>query len=145
MPQSRQEKWDRRFLALAEHIAQWSKDPSTKAGSVIVDADNRVVSVGYNGLPRGIRDTPERLENREVKYKIIVHAERNAILIARRSVAGCTLYVWPFMPCATCASEVVQAGIVRVVAPPSDNPRWIDDFRLSQELFQEAGVSLLLL
>ncbi|MBI2669577.1 MAG: hypothetical protein HYX20_00290 [Candidatus Yanofskybacteria bacterium] len=61
------EKWDRRFLALAEFVAQWSKDPSTKTGAVIVDSNNRLVSVGYNGFPRGVNDSPERLENREIK------------------------------------------------------------------------------
>src|SRR3989344_975164 len=139
------EKGDRRFLALAEHVAQWSKDPSTKTGAVIVDSNNRIVSVGYNGLPRGVNDSPERLENREIKYKIIVHCERNALLFARGSVEGCRLYTWPFMSCATCAAMVIQAGIVEVVAPPSDNPRWKDDFDLAQTLFSEAGVRVKLL
>jgi dCMP deaminase len=144
-PTARQEKWDGRFLALAQHIAQWSKDPSTKTGAVIVDPDFRVVSVGYNGLPRGVADTPERLENREVKYKIIVHCERNALLFAHGPVKGCTLYTWPFMSCSVCASMVIQAGIRRAVAPSSDNPRWVEDFKLSRELFSEAGVELFLL
>ena len=139
------EKWDRRFLALAEFVAQWSKDPSTKTGAVIVDSNNRVVSIGYNGFPRGVNDSPERLENREIKYKIIVHCERNALLFARGSVEGCRLYTWPFMSCATCAAMVIQAGIVEVVAPPSDNPRWKDDFDLAQTLFGEAGVRVKLL
>lgn len=139
------EKWDRRFLALAEHIAQWSKDPSTKTGAVIVDSFNRIVSVGYNGFPRGVEDLPERLENREVKYKIIVHCERNALLFAHVSVESCRLYTWPFMSCATCAAMVIQAGIVEVIAPFSDNPRWKDDFELSQKLFSEAGVKVRLL
>lgn len=139
------EKWDKRFLALAEHIARWSKDPSTKTGAVIVDPDNRVVSVGYNGFPRGVNDSPERLENREMKYRIIVHCERNALLFAREPVAGYRLYTWPFMSCAPCAAMVIQAGIIEVVAPVSDNSRWIDDFSLAQTLFKEAGVSVRLL
>lgn len=139
------EKWDRRFLALAEHIAQWSKDPSTKTGAVIVDSFNRIVSVGYNGFPRGVEDTMERLENRETKYKIIVHCERNALLFAHTSVEGCRLYTWPFMSCATCAAMVIQAGITEVIAPVSDNPRWVDDFNLAQKLFGEAGVKVRLL
>src|SRR3989344_2191240 len=89
----RTEKWDRRFLALAEHVAQWSKDPSTKTGAVIVDPNNRVVSLGYNGFPRGVNDLPERLSNRELKYKIIVHCERNALLFARESVRGYRLVI----------------------------------------------------
>ena len=134
------EKWDKRFLALAEHIAQWSKDPSTKTGAVIVDPNNRVISIGYNGFPRGVIDSPERLEDREIKYKIIVHCERNALLFARESVAGCRLYTWPFMSCAPCAAMVIQAGIVEVVAPLSNNSRWVEDFTLAQTLFDEAGV-----
>ncbi len=139
------EKWDRRFLALAAHVAQWSKDPSTKTGAVIVDPNNRVVSLGYNGFPRGVNDLPERLENREIKYKLIVHCERNALLFAQGPVRGCRLYTWPFMSCAPCAAMVIQAGIIEVVAPVSDNPRWIDDFNLAQTLFNEAGTKVRLL
>lgn len=138
-------KWDRRFLQLAQFISTWSKDPSTKVGAVITDPKSRVVSVGYNGLPQGVEDTDERLNNRELKYKLIVHGERNALLFASRSVENCTLYTWPFMPCATCASMIIQSGISRVVAPYSDNPRWADDFRLTEQLFSEAGVELVLL
>lgn len=141
----RVEKWDRRFLELAQYISGWSKDPSTKVGAVITDAKNRVVSVGYNGLPMGVEDTDERLNNRDLKYKMIVHGERNAMLFAGRSIDGCTLYTWPFMPCSVCASMVIQTGISRVVAPFSDNPRWAEDFKLSEQLFSEAGVKLLLL
>lgn len=139
------EKWDRRFLELAEFVAKWSKDPSTKTGAIIVDPNNRIVSVGYNGFPRGVNDSPERLENREVKYKIVVHCERNALLFARGPVVGCRLYTWPFMSCAPCAAMVIQAGIVEVVAPVSDNPRWKDDFDLAQTLFSEGGVKVKLL
>lgn len=139
------EKWDRRFLALAKHVAQWSKDPSTKTGAVIVDPNNRVVSLGYNGFPKGVNDSSERLENREIKYKIIVHCERNALLFSKESVVGCRLYTWPFMSCAPCAAMVIQAGIIEVIAPVSDNSRWLEDFKLAQTLFNEAGVKVRLL
>lgn len=132
--------WDDWFLGLAQYISTASKDPSTKCGAVIVDQNRRVISVGYNGLARRVKDTEERLNNRDIKYKIIVHAERNAIIFAQRNLEGCTIYTWPFMPCATCAAMIIQAGIVRVVAPESDNPRWIEDFKLSREIFSEAGV-----
>ena len=72
-------KWDLRFLEMARNAASWSKDPSTKVGAIIVDDDKRVISVGYNGFPKGVRDD-ERLDDRQEKYKIIVHAERNALL-----------------------------------------------------------------
>ncbi|MDP1689094.1 MAG: deaminase [bacterium] len=138
-------KWDRRFLALAAHVAAWSKDPSTKTGAVIVDPDNRVISIGYNGFPKGVKDLPERLKNREIKYKMIVHCERNALLFTTQSTKGCRLYTFPFMSCAPCAAMVIQKGIVEAIAPFSDNPRWILDFKLSETLFKEAGVKLRLL
>ena len=64
-------KWDLRFLEMARNAASWSKDPSTKVGAIIVDDDKRVISVGYNGFPKGVRDD-ERLDDRQEKYKIIV-------------------------------------------------------------------------
>lgn len=138
------DKWDGRFIGLAEHIASWSKDPSTQTGAVIVDQKRRIISVGFNGLAQGVADLPERLNNREVKYKMFVHCERNAIIFARQSLEGCTLYTWPFMSCAACAAMVVQSGIRRIVAPYSENPRWKDDFALSTEQFEEAGVEICL-
>lgn len=134
--------WDNWLLGLSEYISTASKDPSTKVGAVIVDADRRVVSVGYNGLPRGVEDSNERLNNRDIKYKMIIHAERNAILFAQKSLKDCTLYVYPMMPCASCASMVIQSGIKRVVAPISDNPRWQQDIELSMQLFNEANVEV---
>jgi dCMP deaminase len=138
------DKWDLRFLGLAKHISTWSKDPSTKTGAVIVDLDRRVKSVGYNGFAKGVNDTPERLNNRELKYKLVVHCERNAILFAD-SVKGCTLYTWPFCSCSVCASMVIQAGIKRCVAPPipdSLKGRWGEDVLLTEQIFKEAGVVL---
>ena len=134
--------WDNWLLGLSKYISTASKDPSTKVGAVIVDADRRVVSVGYNGLPRGVEDSDERLNNRDIKYKMIIHAERNAILFAQKSLKDCTLYVYPMMPCASCASMVIQSGIKRVVAPISDNPRWQQDIELSMQLFNEANVEV---
>ena len=138
-------EWNKWFLGLAQYISTASKDPSTKVGAVIVDEERRVVSLGYNGFPRGIEDTKERLENRDLKYKIVVHAERNALLFARGPIKGCTIFTYPMMPCAVCASMIIQSGIKKVVAPKSDNPRWIQDMELSTKLFEEAGVVLELL
>ena len=137
--------WNQRFLSLAEHIAQWSKDPITQVGAVIVDPCRRIVSTGYNGLPQGVDDTDNRLHTREIKYEMIVHGEINAILFAKQDLLGSTLYTWPFMPCSRCASIVIQSGIKTVVAPLNDSPRWKDSFQLSQTMFAEAGVRLLLL
>ncbi len=138
-------KWDAYFIGVARCISNASKDPSTKVGAIIVDRDRRIVSTGYNGFPRGVVDSEERLHNRDVKYKLIVHAERNAIIFARQDLRGCIIYTYPFMPCAPCAGMVIQAGIVEVVAPRNDNPRWQDDFLLTEDMFREAGVKLRLL
>jgi len=135
------DKWDYRFLDLAEFISSWSKDPSTKVGAVITDNENRIVSVGYNGFPRNISDD-NRLENRETKYKIIVHGEVNAILFANKSLKFCTLYTYPFMPCPRCASMIIQTGISRVVSYNNMPDRWAEEFELSKHLFKEANVEL---
>lgn len=136
-------KWDRRFLELAKFVSAWSKDPSTKTGAVIADSDNRIVSVGYNGFPKGVDDSEERYGNRELKYKMIVHCERNALLFAGRSCKGCTLYTWPFMSCSVCAAMVIQSGIKRCVAPSTPDhlkERWSEDLALATQIFHEAGV-----
>lgn len=138
-------KWDRRFLELAKLIASWSKDPSTQTGAVIVDSKGRIVSTGYNGLAQGVEDLPERLNNRDLKYKMFVHCERNAIIFAQQPLEGCTLYTWPFMSCGACAAMVIQTGIKRIVAPESDNHRWQDEFALASQQYKEAGVAMCLL
>lgn len=139
------EWWDKWFVNMAKYVSTASKDPSTQTGAVITDPSRRVISVGYNGLAKGVEDTPDRLNNREIKYKVIVHCERNALLFARGSVEGCTLYTWPFMSCSTCAAMVINAGIKRCVAPFSDNERWIAEFELSKQMFKEAEVQVDLL
>ena len=72
---TRPDKWDIRFIGLAKHVSQWSKDPSTQVGAVIVDQKHRVISLGFNGFARGVRDLAERLENREMKYDMIIHLD----------------------------------------------------------------------
>jgi dCMP deaminase len=113
-------------------------------GAVLVDRHNRIISLGFNGFPQGILDD-SRLEDRELKYKMILHAEQNSILFAQRSLIGATLYVWPFMPCSRCAAVIIQTGLREVVAPQNDNPRWQEDFKLAQEMFWEAGVTVTLM
>jgi dCMP deaminase len=135
------DKWDIRFLELACHISKWSKDPSTQVGAVIVDG-RRIVSLGFNGFPQGVEDTEERLNNRELKYKMVIHAEENAILFAREPLLGYTIYVWPFMTCPTCSSKVVQSGIKRVVAPYSDDVRRKDYYEIGGNTLREAGVKV---
>ena len=138
-------KWDQRFLNLAKHVSGWSLDPSTKCGAVITRPDYSVVSIGYNGLPKGVEDTKERLTNRKLKYDMIVHAERNALLFAKQDLTGYTLFTFPFMPCSICAGMAIQAGISRVVSFESDNPRWAKNFMLSESMLLEADVEVDLL
>jgi len=139
--------WDTRFLDLTEHISKWSKDPSTKVGAVIVDSQRRIVSTGYNGFPVGVMDSYDRLTNRDNKYEMIIHAEANAILFAHQRMNGMTLYTTPFQPCSRCASLIIQSGISRVISYEIEESknRWVDSFKLAKELFEEAGVELLLL
>lgn len=134
-------RWDLRFLELAKLVGSWSKDPSTQVGAVIVDTNNRIISVGYNGFPQGIIDD-ERLYDRDTKYKIIVHGEINAILFANKPVIGCTLYTVPFEPCPRCAGLIIQSGIKRVVSYKNTNDRWEEDFKITRQLFTEANISL---
>jgi len=112
------EKWDRRFLELARYIAEWSKDPSTRCGAVIVRPDRTIASLGYNGFPRGTDDDPDLYANRETKYARVVHAEMNAILACAERPSGMTLYTFSrgWGPCCDrCAAHIIQAGIRRVV------------------------------
>ena len=139
-------KWDGRFLNLAKHISEWSKDPSTKVGCVVVGIDREIRSTGFNGFPRGIEDSMDRLEDREQKYPLICHAEENAIMHAARigiSLKDCAAYVtWP--PCSRCARSLIQAGVNEVVFPSdSEIPeRWKDDFEIAIGMMEEAGVKV---
>ncbi|NBT09243.1 MAG: CMP deaminase [Chitinophagia bacterium] len=133
--------WDCRLIELAKTISTWSKDPSTKVGAVIVDSNRRILSTGYNGFPKGIKDD-ERLENRDEKLEMIVHAEINAILFAERNVNNSILYTYPFMPCSRCAAIVIQSGIKKVVAPNNVPDRWQKSFERTKQMFKEAKVKL---
>ena len=135
-------KWDARMLDLAALIATWSKDPSTGVGAVIVDPQNRVVSMGYNGFPRAVDDSQEALLDRDEKLRRTIHAEDNALLFAQRDVTGCTIYT-THPPCARCAAKIIQAGIGRVVTPEAAEDfvaRWADDTASARAMFAEAGV-----
>ncbi len=139
------DKWDHRFLALAEHISNWSKDPSTQVGAVITHTrSKRVVSMGFNGFPAGVEDTQERLDDRETKYELVVHAEQNALMFAGDRAEGGTLYVHPLPPCARCAVIIIQAGIVRVVCdqPDFEHERWGEQAKTADAMFREAGLGV---
>jgi dCMP deaminase len=135
--------WDERFIALAAHVSKWSKDPSTKIGAVITRG-KFIVSVGFNGHPAGIEDSEVRLNDREVKYKTVIHAEENAILSSHSDLRGCSIYITMF-PCSHCAARIIQTSITRVIAPRTLNERWIDSSRYAAQILKEAGVELVIL
>lgn len=136
---------DAYYLSIAQAVAQKSKDPSTKTGAVIVGPDNRIISTGYNGFPRGMPDTPELYANRDEKYARILHCEMNAVLFARECLAGCSLYTWPFLSCSRCAVHMLQAGITQFIAPvcpPELATRWADSFTLTRKYAAECGAEI---
>ena len=137
-------KWDLRYMALARHVAQWSKDPSTKVGAVLVGVDRKKIALGYNGFPKGVKDDPSRLENRETKYVFTQHAERNVLDNADFNTVGATLAV-TMHPCHECAKSIVSKGIFRVICPPApDREPWKSSAKWTAEMFKEAGVELVL-
>ena len=146
MKQSSDHKWHIRFLELTTVIAGWSKDPSRGVGSVIVSPDRQIIATGFNGLPRGVEDLPERLE-RPTKYDLIVHAEMNAIIqCARNGVSpiGCAIYS-SFFPCVNCAIAIVQAGITSVISlrPEIGDEHWMKSIEKSRAVFEEANVDFI--
>lgn len=137
-------KWQKRFLSLAEHISAWSKDPSTKCGAVITKG-NCIISLGFNGFPMEVDDHSSRYTDRELKYQMIIHAEINAILFAKESLDGCTLYTTPLPPCCRCAAQVIQSGITHIVAPQCTTDlgeRWEESLEIAKQMYIDAGVTL---
>lgn len=136
--------WEEYFMGLAHLSGLRSKDPNTQVGAVIVDENNRVVSIGYNGFPSGVSDDefPWGREGGvlDTKYAFVVHAELNAILNSQRSVRGCTIYVSLF-PCNECAKAIIQSGIRRIVYE-SDKYDGVDTNIASKRMLRAAGVEL---
>lgn len=138
--------WDEYFMGIASLSALRSKDPNTKVGACIVDEDNKVVSIGYNGMPRKV-DENELSWNREgegldSKYLYVCHAEFNAILNTRNGAAlkGCKLYVTLF-PCNECAKAVIQVGIKEVIFMDNKYKDTIS-VQASLKMLQLAGVKV---
>jgi dCMP deaminase len=135
--------WDRRYLGLAQHVAQWSKDPSTKVGAVAVGETKNLLAAGFNGVPPGIADDA-RLENREWKYEHVVHAELNALFNATFPVHE--LFVT--QPCChRCAVHILAKRTVkRIVAiyTPEFMSRWHKSVSATENVFMEAGVEFLI-
>lgn len=139
-----------RFLPVAEAVAGLSKDPAVKIGAMVVDDDANVLSLGFNGFPRGVNDAEYRLKSRELKLCFVVHAEANAIAQAARTgtrLIGANLIVTERYPCKTCAGLIIQAGIKRVYAPIMSkkhaNQQWFEEKEFSEKMFRESGVDVI--
>jgi len=136
--------WDEYFMGMAHLSALRSKDPSTQVGAVIVSSANKVVSIGYNGLPKGCSDDEYPWDREgsalETKYVYVVHAELNAILNAPMPVDGCRIYVSLF-PCNECAKAIIQSGIKEIVYE-DDKYADTDIVKASKRMLTSAGVAL---
>ena len=136
--------WDERYLDLAENVSSWSKDPSRKIGAVAVGSKGQILSQGYNGFPRGIADSVERYNDKETKYRYVVHAEMNVIYNATYngiSLDGATLYVTGLPVCSECAKGIIQTGVKRVVMRATDVPeKWFISFATTAKMFNEANI-----
>lgn len=138
-------KWNKRYLNLARNIAQWSKDPSTQCGAVVIGESGQVLSQGYNGFPRGMNDSDELYNNRETKYDRIVHAEMNAIYNAALngvSPKNATMYVHGLPCCHECAKAIIQVGIKEVIMSESNNIRWNESCGKGMDYLKEANVKI---
>ena len=137
-------KWDMRYLQLAEEVASWSKDPSTKIGAIAVGDKGQVLSQGYNGFPRGIDDHIDLYKDRETKYKYVVHAEMNVIYNATYHgicLEGSTLYVTGLPVCSDCAKGIIQVGISRVVMKERLTPqKWVDSWKTTSKMFDQVNI-----
>ena len=136
--------WDEVFMLMSNLIAKRSKDPSTQVGACIVNDQNVVVGLGYNGFPRGCHD--DRLpwkregDTLDVKYTYVMHAEANAIMNANTSVKKCRMYISLF-PCNECAKVIIQSGISEVIYT-SDKYADVDIFKAARKMLKMAGVKL---
>ena len=141
--------WDEFYLNMADVIASRSKDRSAKIGAVLVK-DNAVISMGYNGFPRGVNDNVEERHERPAKYSYTEHGERNAIYNAARAgtaTFGSTMYTQG-VPCADCSRAAIQAGVSRLVAywlaDDTVFPTWKESCGKGYEMLKEAGVEVVI-
>jgi dCMP deaminase len=134
--------WDETFMLMTDLIAVRSKDPSTQVGACIVNDDNVVVGLGYNGFPRGCSDDklPWAREGKTVdsKYAYVVHAEANALLNANADVEGCRIYT-NLYPCNECAKLLIQKGIKEIIYC-SDKYAHLDIWKASKKMIRLAGI-----
>ena len=135
--------WDEYFMGIALLSAMRSKDPNTQVGACIVSSDNRILSMGYNGAPRGLDDDVMHWDREgsflETKYAYVCHAELNAILNYRGDLSGSKLYVALF-PCNECAKAIIQAGIKEIIYA-DDKYANADNTIASKKMLDECGVT----
>ena len=139
------QNWIDKYIELCDAVAAWSKD-STKVGAVIVSPTNSIISIGYNGICRGVDDTKADRYVRPAKYLWQEHAERNAIYNAARngvSTNGSTM-VLRWFPCADCGRAILQSGIRHLVCgkPDFTTPVWGEHFLAVDEMFKECGLAV---
>lgn len=137
--------WTQRYLKLAKEISTWSKDPSTQIGAVVIGDEGQILSQGYNGFPRGIEDSEEKLNDKETKYDHIVHGEMNCIYNACLngvSLKGSSLYVYGLPVCHICANGIIQVGIKKVyMAHDMELPqRWMESWEKTRVKFIESRI-----
>ncbi|MDQ5971034.1 MAG: dCMP deaminase [Patescibacteria group bacterium] len=141
--------WDDTFMLMADLIAERSKDPSTITGAVVVDSENIILGLGYNGWPRGVGDDVfpwtreggyEKENYLNTKYPYLAHAEMNAVLNSNKSVKGGRVYCH-LIPCNECAKVMIQAGIKEVIYQ-EDKYSDVDIFIAGRRLFEAAGIKL---
>jgi dCMP deaminase len=135
--------WYDYFMGFAKHAASKSKDPSTQVGAVAVGPDGEIRATGYNGLPRGVEDKPERME-RPAKYLWTSHAEENLVAHAARvgvSLKGCTVYVTHY-PCSRCARSLIQAGVSKINVGDGTTSMPAEEFDTARVMFEESGVEV---
>ena len=135
--------WDEYFMGVALLSAKRSKDPNTQVGCCIVNNDNVIVSVGYNGLPKGCKDDEFPWEREgdfeNTKYAYVVHSELNAILNSKlKDLKDCKLYVTLF-PCNECSKAIIQSGIKQIYFL-CDKYHDTPSMRVSRRLLDTAGV-----
>ena len=141
-------KWNERYMAIAKDVASWSKDPNTKVGAVAVGDKGQILSQGYNGFPRGILDCEGRLNDRETKYKFVVHAEMNVIYNATYSGVSLNeskLYVYGLPVCNECCKGIIQVGIKEVYVAQECidlRPHWFESWQQSLDMFNEAKIKV---
>ena len=135
--------WEEYFMGVAILSARRSKDPGTQVGACIVNSENRIVSVGYNGMPHGCNDDVYPWDREgdmlDTKYAFVCHAELNAILnSAVGDLRGCRVYTTLF-PCNECTKAIIQKGISEVIYL-CDKYSDTDSVRASKKMLESAGV-----